>query len=153
MVVDPGQATRPSIAEREIGREEAAAGAALRQSNLWKDAWRRYIRNRGAVFAGAVFVLLVLYCLLWPFVSPYDPNAVDFSLKSQTPSLEHPFGTDQFGRDLLTRTALGGRLSIGIGIAATLAILVIGVVYGAISGFVGGIVDNVLMRFLDTLYG
>jgi oligopeptide transport system permease protein len=153
MVVDPGQATRPSIAEPERAREESAAGEALRQSNLWKDAWRRYIRNRGAVFAGSVFVLLVLYCILWPFVSPYDPNEVNFSLKSETPSLAHPFGTDQFGRDLLTRTALGGRLSIGIGIAATLAILVIGVVYGAISGFVGGLVDNILMRFLDTLYG
>jgi oligopeptide transport system permease protein len=131
----------------------SGAGEALRQSNLWKDAWRRYIRNRGAVLAGAVLVLLILYCVIWPFVSPYDPNKVDFALKSQTTSLAHPFGTDQFGRDLLTRTALGGRLSIGIGVAATLAILIIGVVYGAISGFVGGLLDNALMRFLDTLYG
>ncbi|MDQ3210967.1 MAG: ABC transporter permease, partial [Actinomycetota bacterium] len=83
----------------------------------------------------------------------YDPNGVDFSLKNQTPSLRHPLGTDAFGRDLLTRTALGGRISIGIGFAATIVILLIGIAYGAIAGFVGGRVDNGLMRFLDALYG
>ena len=75
-------------------------------------------------------------------MSPYDPNAVDFTQAHQTPSLEHPFGTDKFGRDLFTRTALGGRISIGIGFGATLAILVIGVTYGSISGFIGGRLDN-----------
>lgn len=129
------------------------AGAPVRQSNLWKDAWRRYIRNRGAVVAGSIFVLVVLYCIVAPIFSPYDPDKLDFALASQTPSWEHPLGTDKFGRDLFTRTALGGRVSILIGFGATLAILAIGVVYGAISGFVGGRLDNGLMRFLDALYG
>jgi oligopeptide transport system permease protein len=130
-----------------------ASGAPIRQSNLWKDAWRRYIRNRGAVVAGAIFVLLLLFCLIWPFVSPYSGNEVDFTVAKQGPSVEHPLGTDKFGRDLFTRTAEGGRVSILIGFGATLAILLIGVVYGAISGFVGGRLDNGLMRFLDALYG
>jgi oligopeptide transport system permease protein len=130
-----------------------ASGAPIRQSNLWKDAWRRYIRNKGAVIAGGVFVLVLLYCLIWPFVSPYSGNEVDFAVAKQGPSLDHPLGTDKFGRDLFTRTAEGGRVSILIGFGATLAILLIGVVYGAISGFVGGRVDNGLMRFLDALYG
>jgi oligopeptide transport system permease protein len=86
-------------------------------------------------------------------VSPYDPYKVDFAQARQTPSFEHPLGTDRFGRDMLTRTALGGRVSIGIGFAATIVILLIGVAYGAISGFVGGMLDNGLMRFLDALYG
>jgi oligopeptide transport system permease protein len=129
------------------------AGATIRQSNLWKDAWRRYVRNRAAVVAGGVFVLVLLYCIIAPIVSPHDPDAVDFALSNQNPTLEHPLGTDKFGRDLFTRTALGGRVSILIGFGATLAILLIGVVYGAISGFVGGRVDNALMRFLDALYG
>jgi oligopeptide transport system permease protein len=133
--------------------EPAAAGAPIRQASLWRDAWYRYIRNRGAVIAGTVFVLVVLYCLLWPLVSPYDPNDVDFSQRGDAPSLAHPFGADQFGRDLLTRTALGGRISIGIGFAATIAILIIGIAYGAISGFIGGRLDNAMMRFLDALYG
>ena len=131
----------------------SAAGAPIRQTNLWKDAWYRYIRNRGALVAGTVFTLLVLFCLLWPLVSPYDPNEVDFALALQSPSLAHPFGTDQLGRDLMTRTALGGRISIGIGFAATIVILVIGIAYGSISGFIGGKLDNGMMRFLDALYG
>jgi oligopeptide transport system permease protein len=133
--------------------QPAAAGAPIRQASLLRDAWYRYIRNRGAVVAGAIFALLLLYCLIWPIVSPYDPDEVAFALKNQGPSLEHPLGTDAFGRDLLTRTALGGRVSIGIGFAATIAILVIGIAYGAISGFVGGKVDNAMMRLLDALYG
>jgi oligopeptide transport system permease protein len=96
---------------------------------------------------------MLLYCLIWPVVSPYDPYAVNFSEARQGPSLEHPLGTDTFGRDLLTRTALGGRTSIGIGFAATLVILLIGVTYGAIAGFAGGHVDNAFMRVLDALYG
>ena len=129
------------------------AGAPVSQSSLWRDAWYRYIRNRAAVVAGVVFVLVVLFCVIWPVVSPHDPYDVEFSQRLESPSLEHPLGTDSFGRDLLTRTALGGRVSIGIGFAATLVILVIGVTYGSLAGFVGGHLDNAMMRFLDTLYG
>jgi oligopeptide transport system permease protein len=132
---------------------EPVAGAPVRQASLWKDAWYRYIRNRAALVAGAVFLLLLAYCLIWPLVSPYDPYEVQFSEARQNPSLEHPLGTDSFGRDILTRAALGGRVSIGIGFAATLVILAIGVAYGAISGFVGGHLDNGMMRILDALYG
>jgi oligopeptide transport system permease protein len=147
---EEGLARTAEIAEE---REAVAAGAPIRQTNLWKDAWHRYLRNKGAVVAGAVFVLIVLYCIIWPIISPYDPNAVDFSQRGQSPSLEHPFGTDQFGRDLFTRTALGGRVSIGIGFAATIVILLVGVFYGAIAGFIGGMLDNGMMRVLDALYG
>jgi oligopeptide transport system permease protein len=133
--------------------QPVAAGAPIRQASLWRDAWRRYVRNKAAVLAGVVFVLIVLYAVIVPIFSPHDPDKVDFSLAYLRPTLEHPFGTDQFGRDLFTRTALGGRVSILIGIGAAVAILVIGVLYGAISGFVGGKLDNALMRFLDALYG
>jgi oligopeptide transport system permease protein len=153
VVVNPREATRPPLIEEERTLLSGAAGAPLRQSNLWRDAWGRYMRNKAAVLAGVVFVLLVLFCVIWPIVSPYDPNKVDFALKSQSVSLDHPFGTDNFGRDMLTRTALGGRVSMGIGFGATLAILLIGVAYGSISGFVGGRLDNAMMRVLDTLYG
>ena len=112
------------------------------------------MRNRGAVAAGGHLPRSSLaYCILVPIFSPYDPNEVDFSHAYLPPSLAHPFGTDQFGRDLFTRTALGGRISIGIGFGATFAILVIGLTYGSISGFVGGWLDNAMMRFLDALYG
>jgi oligopeptide transport system permease protein len=130
-----------------------AAGAPIRQANLWRDAWRRYVRNRGAVVAGAIFLAILVYALVAPVLSPHDPYAVDFSNAYQTPNSTHLLGTDQFGRDLFTRTALGGRVSIGIGFAATIVILIMGILYGGISGFVGGKLDNALMRFLDALYG
>jgi len=130
-----------------------AAGVPIRQASLWGDAWNRYVRNLGAVTAAIIFVVVLVYCFLEPLLSPWDPNHVDFSLKYQTPSWAHPFGTDQFGRDVFTRAALGGRISIGIGFGATAAILVVGVAYGAISGFTGGKLDNGMMRFLDALYG
>ena len=149
MAATPTDIREEGLAEASMG----VSGAPIRQSNLWKDAWRRYLRNRGAVVAGAVFIAILLYCIVWPIISPYDPNAVDYSQAKLNPSLEHPFGTDKFGRDLFTRTAVGGRVSILIGFGATLAILLIGVVYGSISGFVGGRVDNGMMRFLDALYG
>jgi oligopeptide transport system permease protein len=131
----------------------ADAGPVIRQSSLWRDAFHRYTRNRAAVLAGTIFLLVATYCVVAPIASPHDPDEVDFSRAYLRPSLDHPLGTDQFGRDLFTRAALGGRISIGIGFAATIAILAIGLTYGALSGFAGGRLDNALMRFLDALYG
>jgi oligopeptide transport system permease protein len=130
-----------------------AAGAALIQASLWRDAYRRFTHNTAAVISMVAFVILLLYVVIAPLASPYDPNAVDFNLAYQTPNLHHFFGTDEFGRDLFVRTALGGRISIGIGFAATIAIMVVGILYGAISGFIGGWLDNLMMRILDALYG
>ncbi len=129
------------------------AGTPIRQSSLSRDAKRRFMRNKGAVIAGTIFLLILAYCIIVPIVSPYDPDAVNFADAYLPPSLAHPFGTDQFGRDLFTRVALGGRISIAIGFAATFMILVIGLTYGSISGFIGGWLDNAMMRFLDALYG
>ena len=150
MAIDYREAPLPSA---ERASTEAASGQPVRQSSLWKDAVYRFTRNRAALVAVIVFTIIVLYCLVVPFVSPYDPNEVDFSQAYLSPSLDHPFGTDKFGRDLFTRVAVGGRISIGIGFAATFAILIIGLFYGAIAGFVGGALDNVMMRVLDALYG
>src|SRR5215210_3049950 len=147
--------TPTGIRDEGLTVEQAlgAPGTPVGQSNLWKDAWRRYRRNKAAVVAGTTFVIIVLYCIVWPIISPYTGNEVDFAVAKEGPSLAHPFGTDKFGRDLFTRTAEGGRVSILIAFGATFAILAIGVVYGSISGFVGGRLDNGMMRFLDALYG
>jgi oligopeptide transport system permease protein len=153
MVVSPQEQRLRAPDPAHAGDYQVAAGAPIRQSSLWRDAKRRYMRNKGAVVAGSVFLAVVAFCIFVPIFSPYDPDKVDFSQAYLAPSLAHPFGTDQFGRDLLTRVALGGRISIAIGFAATFAILVIGLTYGSISGFVGGWLDNAMMRFLDALYG
>ena len=154
MAVNPEEVQfRQEVVEREGGDGQYAAGAAIRQASLWRDAFRRFTHNKAAVVSMVAFVVLLLYVVIVPLASPYDPNNVDFSLAYLSPSLHHPFGTDEFGRDLFVRTALGGRISIGIGFAATIAIMVVGILYGAISGFVGGWLDNAMMRFLDALYG
>jgi oligopeptide transport system permease protein len=162
MAVDRREATLP-VGAPPAPTTEHAAGAAIRQSSLWQDAWRRFLQNKGSVVAAIVFIIMCLYCLLipgfwkipgiWTSLKDYDPNAVDFGESYAGFSLDHPFSTDKFGRDLFARVAQGGQISIAIGFAATFMILVIGVVYGSISGFVGGRVDNGMMRFLDALYG
>jgi oligopeptide transport system permease protein len=133
----------------------SAGEASARRASLWRDAWRRYLQNKGAVLFGGIFVAFTAFCVIWPFISPYDieNDPVNFQEAWQGPSLKHPLGTDQLGKDMLTKVAEGGRISIAIGIGATLAILFIGVVYGSISGFAGGRLDNFMMRFLDALYG
>jgi oligopeptide transport system permease protein len=142
-----------SLPEAPAGAAAESAGAPLRRTGLWKDAFIRFTRNRGAVAAAILFGVILLYCIIVPFISPYDPNEVKFSDAYLPVSLDHPFGTDKFGRDLFTRVAVGGRISIGIGFAGTMAILSVGVFYGSVAGFLGGIVDDVLMRILDALYG
>jgi oligopeptide transport system permease protein len=166
MAVDRREAALPT-APPAVGAgaavDDLSAGAPLAQASLWKDAWYRYIRNRAAVAAALIFILMILYCLLipgfwripgiWTSLKDYDPNGVDFTKSYAGFSLDHPLSTDKFGRDLFARTAVGGQISIAIGFTATLFILAIGVFYGSIAGFIGGKLDNAMMRFLDALYG
>ena len=95
---------------------------------------------------------LILFCLVAPPLSPYDPYAVDFSQKLETPTLRHLLGTDLFGRDLLERMALGGRTTMFIALMATGIILVLGLLYGAVSGLAGRKVDDLMMRIVDGLF-
>jgi oligopeptide transport system permease protein len=114
--------------------------------------WRRFGANTAAVYASAGLIALVLFCLLVPVVSPYSGYEIDFGGKLELPSPSHPLGTDFFGRDLLTRMALGGRATMYIALVATAIILVIGLVYGSIWGIAGRRVDDVMMRILDALF-
>lgn len=110
----------------------------------------RALRGRSGA-AGVALLALVAFCALWPEVAPFGHNDVDFELTRQGPSLAHLLGTDQFGRDLLTRLAAAGRVSLAITGGALAIILAIGFVYGAVAGLAGGRVDGVLMRVLDGL--
>ena len=128
MSVDPRDAVVADAAVPEIVAGAGAhAGAPMQRGSLWRDAWRRYVQNKGAVVAGAIFVAIVLFCLLYPLISPYDANEQDLSMSRQGPSLEHPFGTDAFGRDMMTRGARAGRSGNARGLGATSANLLLGV--------------------------
>ncbi len=124
-----------------------------RGTSLWRDAWRRLRRNRMAVASGSFLLLLGVITLLAPVLPGIrDPELQNLQLGATAPSFAHPFGTDILGRDLLARVAHGGRISILVGLVATLVSFGVGVGYGAAAGYFGGRVDNLMMRFVDVLY-
>ena len=112
---------------------------------------RRILRKRSSRVALFVLGVIVLVGLLAPLVAPYNPAAQPdiVGLKDLPPSFAHPFGTDPYSRDVLSRVIYGARLSLMIGVLATIVSLTVGVAYGAISGYAGGILDAVMMRLLD----
>jgi oligopeptide transport system permease protein len=121
----------------------------------FKASWRRYSRNKLAVGSMVILALIVLACFAGPLLFPYGPEDADFENISAPVDLlsVHPFGTDEFGRDLLLRVLVGGRVSLAVGFVGAFAAVFIGVLYGAIAGYVGGSLDNFLMRTVDVLYG
>lgn len=112
----------------------------------------RLFAERKTLVAGATVLAIVGFCVVFPFLSPYGANEVDFSVSREGPSLAHPLGTDQFGRDFLTRLAAGGRTSLLIAGAALAIILTVGVVYGTVAAAAGGKVDAAMMRLVDGLF-
>jgi ABC-type dipeptide/oligopeptide/nickel transport system permease subunit len=110
-----------------------------------------FFRNKTALVGASIFLGVIAYCVLVPILSPYDPVDADFTAVRLPPSSEHWLGTDQYGRDIFTRLAAGGRTTLLIAGGALAVILVIGVTYGAVSGIVGGRVDDTMMRLLDGL--
>lgn len=119
--------------------------------SLWSDAWSRLRRNKAAMGGAWLLILLVLLCFAGPLFSQ-SYRDMDLALGATPPSTAHWFGTDIHGRDLFARTLYGGRISLLVGLVASLVALGVGVVYGALSGSYGGKVDMVMMRIVDILY-
>ena len=131
-----------------------SATPAAASARLWREALGRLWRNRLAAASLVVLGLVVLACVLGPWLAPVPGEALDFEHIAAPPGLDsgHWFGTDNVGRDLLARTLEGGRLSLLVGLVATLVSVVIGVAWGAVAGYSGGRVDALLMRAVDILY-
>jgi len=121
-------------------------------TSLWQDAWIRLKKNRLALLSFWILVFMGAFCFIGPFLTPYDYRSNNLEKTLLTPTAEHWFGTDDLGRDQLTRVMVGGRVSLGVGIIATSVSLLIGVAYGATAAYVGGKVDSAMMRFVDVLY-
>ena len=120
-------------------------------TSLWKDAVHRFLKNKMAVFGLGFVLLLTLAAIAAPlFVKSF--SAQNLAYGAQPPSSAHWLGTDVLGRDLMSRVLYGSRISLAVGVCATLVSLTIGVLYGAISGYLGGKTDAVMMRVVDILY-
>jgi glutathione transport system permease protein len=113
--------------------------------------WRRFRRQHVAVAAGAVLLLLILAAIAAPLIAPYGPATPDYNNVLAGPSWAHPFGTDAFGRDILSRIIWGGRISLSVGFISVALGGLAGVVLGLISGYFGGYVDSLIMRVMDVL--
>src|ERR1700682_1939010 len=131
-----------------------ATAEEIKGRSLWVDAWRRLLRNRAAVVSIVVLVFIAAACIILPMVSSIAYDDVFWDSVSSPPDFAggHYFGTDDNGRDLFVRVMYGGRISLTVGVVATLVSLLIGVVWGATAGFIGGRVDGLLMRLVDILY-
>ncbi len=134
-------------------RNAALLERAVKGRSLWDDARRRLMRNRAAVTGMVVLIGLILAALVGPYLTPFDYDQVIKDDVWLAPGQGgHILGTDNLGRDLLTRMLYGLRVSLAIGVVATSVSLVIGVAWGAAAGYIGGVLDEVMMRIVDVLY-
>jgi len=114
-------------------------------------AWKHFKKHKLAVAGAIIVIILVIACIIGPMISPYDVEKSDLRNRYQPPSLAHPFGTDDLGRDMLTRLLSGGRISLSNGLFSMSIAVILGVTIGSSAGFYGSKLDNVLMRFTDLM--
>jgi oligopeptide transport system permease protein len=140
----PGSAVPAAVLARE--------DASVRGSSLWRDAWRRLRRNKLAVAGGLTVIALCLVAIFADWLAPHPYTKPNFGRIYEFPSREFPLGTDQLGRDVLSRMIYGARVSMLVGLGAQVIVVVIGVPIGVVSGYMGGRVDLLLTRFIDVMY-
>jgi peptide/nickel transport system permease protein len=141
-----GKSSTPSIAE--LAEHAGESTKLISAEGYTAIIWKRFRRHPAAIISSTILIILILGVILVSF-SPYDPEVSDMSSRLQPPSLQHPMGTDQLGRDMLTRVLYGGRISLFVALMVVIITLVVGMPIGAIAGYFGGMIDNVLMRITD----
>jgi len=124
----------------------------VRVAGFWESAWRQFRRNRLALVSAAFIVVIAIAAIVLPFVLPQTYATQNLKETLQGPSLRHPVGTDELGRDLFTRLAFGARISLTVGVVVQLVIVAIGVPMGLLAGYAGGKTDTAIMRLVDVLY-
>jgi len=145
-----------SIQQETVAGTKADEIDLIAGTSLWHDAWKRLRKNNMALSSGVIMVCLGVACLCGPailgIIWGYDAHTQNLAYGPQPPSLQHPFGTDFYGRDLLVRVLTGARVSLSVGVLAALVAASIGTIYGAVSSYNGGLVDSFMMRTVDILY-
>ena len=128
----------------------ATPAPARKHRTLWGDVWVQFRRHKPAMFGLVVLITLIVGVIVGPIVYKIDPEYIDFAVANLSPTPEHPFGTDDLGRDTLARNLYGGRISIAVGIVAMLVSIIFGTLIGGLSGYFSKL-DNPLMRFTDMM--
>jgi peptide/nickel transport system permease protein len=113
--------------------------------------WQRFRKNRLAVAGGIIVSALFFFAVFAPFLSPFDPNEIDRKHILEAPSMQHLFGTDDLGRDVLSRMIWGARISLAVGFVSVGIATIIGIILGAIAGYYGGWPERIIMRFVDIM--
>jgi len=128
-----------------------AQSVVLKQPSQFKLNWYRFRKNPLTLIGGSVLVMFIFLAIFAPLITPYNPEVINMKERLQPPSASHWFGTDEVGRDLLTRVAYGARLSLGMGISVVVIAGLIGTMIGAFAGYVGGRIGQVIMRIMDVI--
>ena len=123
----------------------------MKENSMKSIFWRRFKTNRLAVAGGIIVTALFLVAILAAVISPYSPDNIDRHHVLEAPSLHHPLGTDDLGRDVLSRMIYGSRISLSVGFVAVGISSVIGLIFGALAGYYGGWTDRIIMRFIDVM--
>ena len=121
----------------------------MQYSSFYGDSLKRLKKNKMAMFCAVILIAIILMAIFAPLLAPYDPTYQDYSAVLSEPSMAHPFGTDEYGRDILSRIIYGSRVSISIGIVAQVVASLVGVTLGAIAGYYGGKIDSVISRIME----
>ena len=134
--------------------EAALSVRDIKGRSPWEDAWHRLLKNRAAVYSAVIMAIMFVLVVFGPMVISWESDFTDWDHTYSPPSWQsgHWFGTDAIGRDILVRTLEGGRISLMVGLVATIVSLLIGVSYGAIAGYFGGTADRLMMRAVDIIY-
>lgn len=143
-----------NLTERDNKVEDKMTVDKRPEVNLWKDAFRRLLKNKMAILGGIIILVLLILAIFAPYIAPYhfaEGNLLDNFAKPSTN--KYLLGADFMGRDLLSRIIYGTRISLSIGIIGALTAFIIGVFYGVVSGYFGGKIDDIMMRFVDIMYG
>lgn len=137
-----------------LNLDEKAGDAITRPPiGYWQDVWMRFRKNKLALTGLTIMPVLTIMAIIGPVISSWDYRECDYGHFNEFVSSRHWFGTDYLGRDMFTRLWHGTRISLFIGVTAALIDLVIGVMWGGIAGYFGGVVDDIMMRIVDILYG
>jgi len=142
-----------NLKERDNKVKDEIIIAKRPEVNLWKDAFRRLLKNKMAVLGGIIIIVLFILAIFAPHIAPYHYAEGSLINNYAKPGTKYLLGADFMGRDLLSRIIYGTRISLSVGLIGAITAFIIGVLYGVVSGYYGGKVDDIMMRFVDIMYG